>query len=303
MPSPPFRDSGRVTGRFLAAGAVVASLVAVLMVLESASPGGGRSQRAVAAKPSAPMVTGPARVAEPREIAARVPTRERVASARRFAHRRAGRVAFAVVDDRGRLVCHACRRGYRSASLSKAMLLIADLHRLRRAGLVSSDAERATLALMVQQSDNAAADVVFARNGDDGLRTVARRAGMRDFVPAGYWAEARLSARDQARLFARLSSLVPRAQLAFARRLLRTIAPWQTWGIPAASRPRWRTMYKGGWRPQGGSFLVHQAARLERRGRTISVAVLTDGNPSHDYGTRTIRGITSRLLGAPGRKP
>ncbi|HEX2231774.1 MAG TPA: M15 family metallopeptidase, partial [Thermoleophilaceae bacterium] len=46
---------------------------------------------------------------------------------------------------------------------------------------------------------------------------------------------------------------------------------------------------------------VHEVALLERDGKRFSVAVLTDGNPSHEYGTQTLRGVARRLLGRPQR--
>ena len=44
-------------------------------------------------------------------------------------------------------------------------------------------------------------------------------------------------------------------------------------------------------------YLVHQVARLERHGQTISIAVMTDGDPDMDYGIATVQGVTARLLG------
>lgn len=58
----------------------------------------------------------------------------------------------------------------------------------------------------------------------------------------------------------------------------------------------WRTFFKGGWRPTPSGQLVHQIARLEAGGRRISLAVLTDANPTHDYGVRTVEGVAARVL-------
>jgi hypothetical protein len=106
----------------------------------------------------------------------------------------------------------------------------------------------------------------------------------------GYWANAQLTAADQARLFARLGEVVPRAHGAYVRRLLSSVVPSQSWAIPQASRPRWRTYFKGGWRSTSRGQLVHQAARLERGRLSVAIAVLTDGDPSHEYGVATVRG-------------
>jgi hypothetical protein len=41
---------------------------------------------------------------------------------------------------------------------------------------------------------------------------------------------------------------------------------------------------------------VHQIARLERGRRELALAVLTDGQPTMDYGIESVRGIAERLL-------
>jgi Protein of unknown function (DUF3152) len=68
-------------------------------------------------------------------------------------------------------------------------------------------------------------------------------------------------------------------------------------GISTVARTRgWRTFFEG--RASAGGRRVHQIARLERRGAAITIAVLSDGNPSRAYGRETVRGIAARLLGA-----
>ncbi len=73
-----------------------------------------------------------------------------------------------------------------------------------------------------------------------------------------------MTAADQARFFLALDDLTPRRYRALERDLLETVSPLQTWGIPRVARPRWRTYFKGGWRPERGTLLEHQAAYLER---------------------------------------
>jgi hypothetical protein len=70
------------------------------------------------------------------------------------------------------------------------------------------------------------------------------------------------------------------------------------WGIPEIARARgWRTFFEGGRRATAGGQRVHQIARLQRRGAAITIAVLSDGNPSRAYGRETVRGIAARLFG------
>jgi hypothetical protein len=188
-----------------------------------------------------------------------------------------------------------------TASVVKAMLLVSYLHRVGAERRPLSDGERALLEPMIRYSDGDAADAVYYSLGDAPLYRLARRAGMKRFEVSGYWANALLTAADQARFLARLDRLVPHRRRAYARALLSSIVAWQAWGIPEVSRPRgWRTFFKGGWRDTASGQLVHQVARLERRDKSIAIAVLTDGNPSHGYGRETVRGIAARLLGEAG---
>jgi hypothetical protein len=72
----------------------------------------------------------------------------------------------------------------------------------------------------------------------------------------------------------------------------------QRWGIPPKVPSGWRVFFKGGW-GSGTGRVTHQSALLQDGRLRISIAVLTEWNPSHAYGTRTIRGIAARLLRTP----
>jgi hypothetical protein len=218
-----------------------------------------------------------------------------LASASAFVDRRHGRVAFALVDQSGVVRGLRLRARFVSASLVKAMLLVAYLNRADALERPLAEPERELLASMIQRSDNDAATAVRDVVGDDGLREVARRAGMLDFAAARSWGSSRITAADQARFFYQLDALVPELHRPFARQLLATIIPTQRWGIPAATPPGWTVFFKGGWRPTNG-WVVNQAAFLEGPPGRLAIAILSDHNPSFAYGTRTLRGVASRLL-------
>ena len=220
-------------------------------------------------------------------------TTEGIRRARRFARSRQGAVAFAVLDDQHRPRGLRRTAAFPSASVSKAMLLVAVLRRANGRRLSSGD--RALLKPMITLSDNDAASALYAQVGGDGLRNVAQAAGMHRFTDVGHWAGARITAADQARLFLRIDRLVPRAHRRYARKLLSSITKGQRWGIaPVARRKKLKAFFKGGW-VEG---ITHQVALLERkRGRArIAVGVLTRNSPSMGYGEATIEGIAARLL-------
>ena len=217
-----------------------------------------------------------------------------IGSARAFAESRSGIVSFAYLDGRGRLHGYQPNLRYRSASLVKAMILVAYLRRVSWGALPLDATARARLGPMITESDNIDANWAYDRIGrGPTLDALARRAGMSSFAAAGYWAYSLTSARDQVLFFERLERLTPPAHRAYALALLRRIVPAQRWGIPRAARG-WQIHFKGGWFES--RHLWHQVAILERGGTRVVLAVLTDRNPSDPYGQSTIEGIARRLL-------
>jgi hypothetical protein len=231
------------------------------------------------------------------EAQVRLPTASQVEAAKLFAAERAGRVSFAVVDTSGALTCDRCRLSYDAASVVKAMLLVAYLNHLAKRGEPLAADHEAYLASMIRVSDNDAATAIYAHVGDEGLTELAAEAQMTDFHVSGSWASARITAADQARLFAALDELTAPEYRDYARALLSSISTEQSWGIPEVLRPEWQIFFKGGWLTHEDGSLVHQVARLEQGERTMAIAILTDGSPSDEYGRATIHGIAARVLG------
>jgi hypothetical protein len=250
--------------------------------------------------PSVAVVSteGVGRVAGVRAESAPPPTPSRPAlrRARAYARRAGGLVSFAVVDSEGRLRGRSRNRQFVSASVVKAMLLAAELRRLKELDAPIDPATEKTLRAMVAHSDNDAADTVYWRVGDEGLHQVADAAGMKHFTVDGYWANARVTAADMARFFSRLRRAMPKPHRRYGGRLLASITPDQRWGIPEAAGPRWTVRFKGGWRQTGLGSLVHQAAELRRGDLRLSIAVLTDAQPSQERGIEIVRGVAARLL-------
>jgi hypothetical protein len=233
----------------------------------------------------------PARLVVLRALPPLVPSGDGLRRAFAWAAGRGGRVSVAVVDSRGRLHGFRPWRAFTSASVVKAMLLVAYL----RSHPAPTAFMRDELRRMIEFSDNAATDVVYGVVGRSGLVSLARLTGMRGFGPSGGWITTRITAADLARFFRDMERFIPDGQRRFANGLLAEITPSQSWGIPAAARPLdYRVYFKGGW--LGAFVLANQAARLERDRVRLGIAVFTDGNPASWYGLDTIRGVTARLL-------
>jgi beta-lactamase family protein len=219
-----------------------------------------------------------------------------VAGARRYADSRAGVVAFAVVDQSGRL------RGYRpsaavpSASILKPMLLVAYLRKSSVRHRALTERERDLLGPMIRRSDNGAAGIVLALDGSAAVYRLARVAGMKHFrLRLPIWGLSEITPRDQARFFYRIDSYVPARHRTYAMRLLATIVPAQRWGVAQVVPVGWRLCFKGGW-GSGTGLVDHQVALLTAGARRVSLAITTRFNPTHEYGKETLRGVAARLL-------
>lgn len=228
-----------------------------------------------------------------------LPWPERRASAVEFAESRAGVESFAVVDLGGKVRGYHRWRITPSASVLKPMLMVAYLNLSSVRDRELTDRDRSLLAPMIRWSDNTTAGIVLNTVGAAGLYRVARRAGMHHFrVHQPVWGLSEITAADQARFFYRIDSYVPARHRKYARYLLSHIVSSQRWGIPPVAPAGWKVFFKGGW-GSGTGRVTHQVALLEDRDQRFAIAVLTEFNPSHEYGVGTVRGIASRLLRAP----
>jgi hypothetical protein len=279
-------------------GGIKAALVALVIVLGVSVM--VPAARSIAARGASGGDRNPPKL-WPRSV---YPSPGAIRRARRFAAAR-GDVSFAVIDRSLRLRGYDYGRQFSSASVSKALLLAAELRRLDREGLPLDSGTKSLLEPMITYSDNRAADAVYAQVGDDGLEEVARGAGMRHFEPTpGFWGGDRITAADTARFFYRLEANLPGPHGAYAKRLLSRITPVERWGIPEVVGGGWSVWFKGGWRPPGHRHntgpVTHQAALLEhRRGERLAVAVLTEEPPGEESGFAAIEGVAERLLASP----
>ena len=216
-------------------------------------------------------------------------------AARAYASRRTGFTSFALRTPR-RLYGYRDTQTTRSASVVKAMLMVAYLNHPSVRGRRLRGAERGLVGPMIRRSDNGAATRVRNFVGNGALVRLARRVGMRDFAPSLSWGATRISARDQAKLFLRIDRFVVGRHRRFAMRLLGSIVSHQRWGI-AQVRPRgWALYFKSGWVPG----IENQVGLLRRGQRRVAVAVFTAGQ-SAAYGRATEREVARRLLRGLGR--
>jgi hypothetical protein len=217
-----------------------------------------------------------------------------MAAATGYARGRTGDIAFAV------RTVHRFE-GYRadhqewSASVVKAMLLVAYLDRPSVSGRALSPGERTVLGPMIRASNNDDAQQIFDTVGQGSLSALARRVGMTHFATSPVWGETQITPRDQTRFFLGIDGFVAGRHRSYAMRLLRSVIPSQRWGVGELAPAGWRLYFKGGW-GYGTGLEDHQVALLARGCARVSIAVLTMRDGSHAYGKQTLKGIFARLL-------
>jgi hypothetical protein len=215
-------------------------------------------------------------------------------AARAYARTRQGDIAFAVRTP------HAFY-GYRadhdewSASVVKAMLLVTYLDESWVSNRPLRPSEEAVLGPMIRASNNNDAQQIFDTVGESGLARLAHRVGMDRFATNPVWGAIEITARDQTRFFLHIDGFIARRHRSYAMRLLRSIVPWERWGVGEIAPSGWKLYFKGGW-GYGTGLLDHQVALLVRGCARVSIAVLTMYDGSHPYGKATLRAIFARLL-------
>jgi Beta-lactamase enzyme family len=238
-------------------------------------------------------------LAAPSQAVAAGPSRwgYRIAAAKAYAQSRAGTIAFAIVDQRGRLHGYRRRAVAPSASVLKPMLLVAYLRKASVRDRPLTDYERSLLGPMIRRSDNNAASTILGLVGRVRLNRLARITGMTSFrLVTPYWGHSTITPRDQAHYFHHIDRYIPSRHRRYAMRLLATIVPSQRWGIAQVAPDGWKLYFKSGW-GSGTGLVDHQVALLRLGKARVSLCITTRFNPDHEYGKHTLRGVARRLVG------
>jgi hypothetical protein len=232
------------------------------------------------------------------------------AAARNYAEGRRGLIGFAIRTENPAL---PGQNGYwhwhhgttmPSASVIKAMILVAYLSRSDVRNRPLTDKDRSMLRPMIEWSSDSATNRTFVYVGFSGLRKLADRVGMRKFKTTDHWGRSQIDAEDQSKFMLHIDGFigydsdkqaVRKDHQQYALYLLSHIVSDQRWGIAKVSTPGWKLFFKSGW-GAGTGWVDSQVALLKRGGMRVSVAILTHSDPDHEYGKNTLRAIASKLL-------
>ena len=188
------------------------------------------------------------------------------------------------------------------ASVDKVAIVASLLYKHQRAGQSRlRGAERSWARAAIMQSDNDAAGKLFhAAGGQPGLARFEHAARMIEtrLDPSGYWGDTRSSAVGQVSLMQALTSdsVLHAPQRNYLLGLMRHVSGDQRWGIGAGARGASVIAIKDGWgtRPRR-SWRVNSIGNVHNRSHDYNIALMSDGNPTEQYGIRTISAIARSI--------
>lgn len=236
--------------------------------------------------------------------------RQRIAEVEQYVATRPGTVGFVLRD-------RATGAKYRNANAGTPiwtastikLAMVADLLTRERAGMIRlSDADRRLMAAMLQRSDNAAADTLWARYGGTaqvfnvnfpryGMPNVRPQPGFGDVFP--YWGFQKATADDFDGLMNYvLTALAPADAAAVVAEMQRVDGQqqWGVWGAGAAMAPG----NKNGWSQEQGGWVVNTVGFAGPQQRyTLAVMNALGDEGGYDDGVTTTTQL-SRILLAGG---
>lgn len=198
-------------------------------------------------------------------------------------------------------------RHFYAASVIKVTILGALLRKAQEQNRQLTASEKHRAWLMITQSDNNAANALWADVGSKSMQRFLDLAGMRQTQLDPHWGLTRITAHDELTLLTLITgpnNVLNQPSRMYARSLMAHVTPSQRWGIPAGAPVSMTVHVKNGWLPYPGSnWEINSIGTFTSKHRAYLIVMLTYGNPSMAYGIDTIQDAAQVIhaLLNPGR--
>jgi hypothetical protein len=219
---------------------------------------------------------------------------------RRYLSHRVANVTAAVYDVRTDVsYLYRPRVHEQTASVVKVDVLATLLHQAQSRGQGLSAAETGLAPPMIELSDNDAAQQMWdLAGGAGGIGQFDQSIGMTQTAPNvnGYFGLTWTTAPDQIRLLRQVmlpGGVLDRSSRNYEYELMLNVIPSQRWGVSAGVPAGARVALKNGWLPKQSGWQVNSIGSIVGSGRRYLIAVLTDDDPSLDYGIATIQHLSA----------
>jgi len=207
----------------------------------------------------------------------------------------------------GRSVRAGASGGMVLASLVKLDILETLLYQRQRSGQPLTAGQEDDVELMIEHSDNGAADRLFKLIGrDPGMRGYNSVLGLRHTVvnTEGLWGLSTTSADDQLLLLQALASArspLSAASRGYALDLMADVESDQRWGVSAAADAGSGTSLKNGWLgvdDDQGRWAVNSGGIVRVGGHRVLMAVLSQHGPDFSTGVDRVQRAAVELAAA-----
>jgi beta-lactamase class A len=266
----------------LTRGAGRAAIAALAAIVISAPLGGGAAGARTAGHARSP--TSP--------FAAR--------SVRTYLAHRGGNVTAAVYDvTTGATYLYRPTVHERTASIVKVDILATLLHEAERSGHGLSAANTALADPMIEVSDNDAANQLWSiAGGADAIGPFDEEIGMGQTTPNvnAHFGLTWTTAPDQIKLLRQVmlpGGLLDPSARRYEYEVMLHVTPSQRWGVSAGVPDNATVALKNGWLPVRDGWQVNSIGSVVGNGRHYLIAVLTDDDPTWDYGISTIERLSA----------
>lgn len=213
-------------------------------------------------------------------------------------------------DDKTGVTCwyQSAKRFY-AASVIKVTILGALLRKTQEQNRQLTATEKHRAWLMITQSDNNAANALWADVGYKFMQHFLDLAGLKQTRLDPHWGLTLITAHDELTLLTLISGVnqvLDKPSRVYARYLMAHVTRSQRWGVPAGAPTSMTVQVKNGWLPYPGSdWEINSIGTFTNPHRAYLIVMLTHGNPSMAYGINTIEG-TAEVIHAllnPGAHP
>ncbi len=190
-----------------------------------------------------------------------------------------------------------------SASIMKVDILTGLLLQRQNDRRGLSENEKDLAKQMIRESDNSAADALYAQSGyGSGIRKANQRLGLTQTTPfQTSWGSSLTSPADQVRLLGALAAGGPldASGRQYILGLMGSVLREQAWGVSAAARPGERVALKNGWTPvheQGSGWAINSIGRITGPDHDFLVAVCSGENPTMESGITTVEHMADLVV-------
>ena len=150
---------------------------------------------------------------------------------------------------------------------------------------------------MIEESLDSAADVLWEELGPAAVGALERQAGLTDTTPAtdGVWGTTTTTALDRVdmvKLLVEPNSVLSDQSRDYVLDLMEHVTPSQDWGATGGVPAGVTVALKNGFAVIDG-WQINTEGWVDGDGRDYLIGVLTNGNPSEQYGIDTVNAISS----------